>query len=230
MRQRRLDAAVLAQRQLLDAAADRGRRCQSISPCSMRRKVASSISSARGILKRDQAVLDAVEGRGSGVDRHGRPSRDGEALADGLVDGERAMRDMIADPANDDGVIGRVAHRSRGSALAMGRIDPVLPAPFQDRMDGDEPALIENADQVGQLVHLDDAARPVGNAVVVAADRDQPVVADAALELQQRVEGDGRQRLQLRLLGSKGLRDDPLGRAVHAGHWRPWRASRRAGH
>ena len=99
-------------------------------------------------------------------------------------------------------------------ALAMGRIDPVLPAPFQDRMGGDEPTPIEDADLVGELVHLDDTPRPVGNAVVVAADRDQPVMADAAFELEQRVEGEGRQGLQLELLGSKGLRDDALGGAV----------------
>jgi hypothetical protein len=30
-------------------------------------------------------------------------------LSDGLVEGERAMGDRVAHPANDDGVIGRVA-------------------------------------------------------------------------------------------------------------------------
>ena len=50
------------------------------------------------------------------------------------------MGDTIAHPANNDGVIGRVAERPRaGGALAMGSIHPVLPAPFQDRMGGDEP-------------------------------------------------------------------------------------------
>jgi hypothetical protein len=66
------------------------------------------------------------------------------------------VRDTIPDPANDDGVIGRVARRSRGSAPAVGRINPVLPASFQDRMRGDEPPLIEDADLVGELVDLDD--------------------------------------------------------------------------
>ena len=47
---------------------------QVISPCSTRRRVASSISSARGILSADEALLDAVEGRRIGVDGHDRPS------------------------------------------------------------------------------------------------------------------------------------------------------------
>ncbi len=55
-------------------------------------------------------------------------------------------------------------------------------------MHGNQPALVQNADDVRQLVHLDDAARAVGNGVVVAADRDQTVIADAALELQERIE------------------------------------------
>ena len=69
---------------------------------------------------------------------------------------------------------------------------------------------------VGKLMHLDDAPGPIGNAVVVAADRDEPVMADAPLELEQRVEGRCRQRLQLGLLGGEGLRDDPLRGAVQA--------------
>ena len=95
----------------------------------------------------------------------------------------------------------------------MGDIDPVLPAPFQDRMDRDEPAFIENADLIGELMHLDDTPRPVGNAVVVAADRDQAVMADPAFQLEQGVEGEGRKGLQLGLLGSEGFRDNPLGGA-----------------
>ncbi len=61
------------------------------------------------------------------------------------------MRDPIADLADDDLVISRMTHRPRGSAAAMGSINPILPAPFQDRMGGDEPFLIEDADLVGEL-------------------------------------------------------------------------------
>lgn len=94
----------------------------------------------------------------------------------------------------------------------MGSINPVLSAPFQDRMRGDEPPLIEDADLARELVDLDDAPRPVGNAVGVAADGDQPVMAHTAFKLEQSIEGEGRQLLQFRQFG--GIRDDALGGAV----------------
>jgi hypothetical protein len=81
-------------------------------------------------------------------------------------------------------------------------------------MGGNQPALIENADLIRKLVHLDDASCPVGDAVVVAADRYQAVMADAAFEPEQRVEWQCRKWLQFRLLGSEGFRDDALGRAM----------------
>ena len=84
-------------------------------------------------------------------------------------------------------------------------------------MDGDESALIENADHVGQLLHLDDAAGAIGNAVIVAADRrPSPSWLTRRSSLSSASNGDGRQRLQLGLLGSERLGDDPLRRAVHA--------------
>ena len=52
----------------------------------------------------------------------------------------------------------------------MGGVDPVLPTPFQDRMHGHLPALVQNTDLVRQLVDFDDTPRPVGHAVIVAAD------------------------------------------------------------
>jgi hypothetical protein len=81
-------------------------------------------------------------------------------------------------------------------------------------MDGDEPASIENADLIGKLMHLDDTPCAVGNAVIIAANRDQAVVTDPALELEDRVEGEDRQRLELCLLGSKCFKDNPLGGAM----------------
>jgi hypothetical protein len=94
--------------------------------------------------------------------------------------------------------------------------DAGSPAAFQNGMDSDDLALIENADYIGQLLHLDNAASTVRDAVIVAADRQQPVVADTPLELEQRVERPCRQRLQLGPLGGKCLSDDFLGGAVHA--------------
>src|SRR6516225_10667061 len=75
--------------------------------------------------------------------------------------------------------------------------DAGSPAAFQNGMDGDDLALIENADYIGQLLYLDDAARTVRDAVIIATDRHEPVVADTPLELEQRVERPRRQRLQL---------------------------------
>ena len=96
------------------------------------------------------------------------------------------MCDVITDPTNDDGFSGGVAQCPRSGTLAMGGIDPVLPAPFQDRVDRDQPSLIEDADLIGELMHFDDASRSVGNAVVVAADRDQAIMADPAFESPRR--------------------------------------------
>jgi hypothetical protein len=99
----------------------------------------------------------------------------------------------------------------------MRRIDPGLAPAFQNRMHRHQLALIEDADLVGELMDLDDAPGAIGNAVVVAADRHESVMADPPFELEQGIEGKGRQGLQLRLLGRKSLRNDPLRRAVQAG-------------
>ena len=124
------------------------------------------------------------------------------------------MRDTVADAADEDGLAGDLARRLCRCALTMRRIDPVLPPSLQNRVDGDESSLIEDAQLVRQLVDLDDAPRAVGHAIVIAADRDEAVMADTALELQQGIEGECRQRLELSPLGSKGFGDDPLGGAV----------------
>jgi len=93
-------------------------------------------------------------------------------------------------------------------------VDPVLPPSLQDRVDGNQPSLVEDAQLVRQLVDLDDAPGAVGHAVVIATDRDEPVMADPALELQQRIEGECRQRLELVPLGGEGVGDDPSRGAV----------------
>ena len=56
-------------------------------------------------------------------------------------------------------------------------------------MRGDKTSAVQDADHIRQLMHLDDAAGAVGNAVIIAADRDEPFVADAPFKLEQRVEG-----------------------------------------
>jgi hypothetical protein len=99
----------------------------------------------------------------------------------------------------------------------MSRIDPILAAAFENGMAGDQPVFVENADLIGKPVNLDDAPGAVGNTVIVAADGDETVMADAALQLEKCLEGNRRNRLEFRLLGGKGFADDALCGAVQAG-------------
>ena len=81
-------------------------------------------------------------------------------------------------------------------------------------MGRDQSALIQNADHVRQLMHLDDAPSAIGNAIVIAADRDKAVMADPAFQLQERIEGRRGQTLKIEPLGRKSLGDDALCRGV----------------
>ena len=167
------------------------------------------------------------------VGRHGSSwpaSRSGEALADGLIEGERAPGDVIAPAADDDA--SRPRPRASLSAVApcrwLGSI-PVLRRPSRTGWVATRRPSSRMRIDVGQLMHLDDAPGAIGNAVVVAADRDEPVMADAPFELEQRVEGRRGQGLQIGLLGREGLRRRSAASCRAAGRWRPSRASRRAG-
>ena len=83
----------------------------------------------------------------------------------------------------------------------MTAIDAVLLSAFENRMLGDDGAEIEDADQVGELLDLDNPAGAIRHAVIVAADRDKAVMADAPLQLEHCIEAMLRQGLQLGLLG-----------------------------
>ena len=122
---------------------------------------------------------------------------------------------MLADTTNGDILFPTVTSFGAAASGSMRRIDPVLSAPLQDRMLGNDIAQVDDPDLVGQLLDFDDAAGAIGNAVIVAADRDHAVVADPALQLQNRIEAPCWERLQLRLLGGKGFDNDPLRRAVN---------------
>ena len=61
-------------------------------------------------------------------------------------------------------------------------------AALEDRVLGNDVAEVEDADPVGQLLDLDDPAGAIRHAVVIAADGDEAIVADAALELEDCVE------------------------------------------
>ncbi|RFC61762.1 hypothetical protein DYI37_19585, partial [Fulvimarina endophytica] len=66
----------------------------------------------------------------------------------------------------------------------MARCYTALLTAFQYRMSGDQNAVLEDLDLVGELVHLHDpATRGVRNAVEVAVDADHAVPTEAALEL-----------------------------------------------
>ena len=81
---------------------------------------------------------------------------------------------MIADAANDDPA-GHVHLAFRAAARAVSAIDAVLLAAFENGMLGDDGAEIEDADQIGELLDLDDPTGAVGYAVIVAADRDNVI-------------------------------------------------------
>src|SRR5216684_6690864 len=111
------------------------------------------------------------------------PACAGELRADRLVDGERPHRHMVADTA--DGDPGRRVQLVLGAAAgAVAAIDAVLLSTFEDGMFGDDVAEIEDTDQIGKLLDLDDPTGAVGHAVIVAADRDEAIVADAPFELE----------------------------------------------
>ena len=122
---------------------------------------------------------------------------------------------MIADAA--DGNPGHHVNLVLGGAAgAVAVIDAVLLSTFEDGMLGDDVAEIEDTDQIGKLLDLDDPAGAVGDTVIVAADRDEAIVADAPLQLEHGVEAMPGQRLQFGLLGRESLGNDPLGGAVDA--------------
>ena len=107
--------------------------------------------------------------------------------ADRRVDGERPKRYMIADAA--DGDPGRRVHLAlRAAAGSVAAIDAVLLSTFENRMLGDDVAEIKDTDQIRKLLDFDDPAGAIGHTVIVAADRDEAIVADAPFQLEYGVE------------------------------------------
>jgi len=68
----------------------------------------------------------------------------------------------------------------------------------------------------GAAGEVPNAAGAIRDAVIVASNRHQPVVADAPLELKQRIERHCRQRLQLGPFSGKRIGNDFLRCAVNA--------------
>jgi len=65
----------------------------------------------------------------------------------------------------------------------MRRIEPLLAASLQREVRGDERAVLEDTDFVGEHVHVEDApARGVGDAVEIAADAHHAFMRSSPLE------------------------------------------------
>ena len=72
----------------------------------------------------------------------------------------------------------------------MRRVETFLVAAFEGNMGGNEHAVLEDADRVGEHVNVEDAAaRRVGDAVEIAADAHHALMRDAPFELQHRPVG-----------------------------------------
>ncbi len=140
---------------------------------------------------------------------------------------------MVAETTERDARRDAGAAGGTAAAGAVTPVDAILFAAFENGMLGDDAAKFEDADQIGQLLDLDYPPGAIGHAVIVAADGDEAVMADPALELEHGIEPVRGQRLQLGLLGGERLGDDALGGAMHTGiahgHWQRYRASRPAG-
>ena len=100
--------------------------------------------------------------------------------------------------------------------FAMRRIEVLLVAAFQRNMSGDERAILEDANLVGEYVNIEDTATcGVGDAVEIAADAHHALMGEPSFELQHRAIGSKRQWLQRRLFFGEGLVDDALRGRVH---------------
>jgi hypothetical protein len=106
---------------------------------------------------------------------------------------------------------------ARAAGFAVRRIEPFLAPSLQRSVGGDERPVFEDADLVGENVHLEYAPPGrVGHAVEIAADTDHAFVRSPALELQHRPVGHGRQGFERSPLLGESLADDPVGGRVHA--------------
>ena len=79
--------------------------------------------------------------------------------------------------------------------------DSALMAALQDRMAGDQDAILQDPDLVSEGVHFDNPLSGcIGHAVKVAADANHTLVRDAPFQLEHRAEGQERQRFEMWLL------------------------------
>ena len=99
----------------------------------------------------------------------------------------------------------------------MARGDPALMAALQHRMRGDQSAVLEDANLIGERMHFDDPLPGrVGNAVKIAADAHHAFMRDPSFQLKDRAERRQRQDFEVQLFLGEGLIDNALGRGVQA--------------
>ena len=204
-----------------------------ISPRSIRRRMCSSTSSARGMLRptRWRRMRSSVAGLAAG-------SREVMGHPAGWRAGGRWRRRWPASGVST--VLPRGWRRlgllpgrravgwRRLGAVARG--DPALAAPLLRRMGGDQRAVFQDVDRAGGNLHLDGPpAGAVGHGVEIAGDRDHAVAGDAALQRQHGVEGTGRQRLEVTAAPRRSARRRPAGWWRAGGRWRPGPATGRTG-
>ena len=97
----------------------------------------------------------------------------------------------------------------------MRRIGAALVAAFEQRMAGDQQAVLEDPHLPRVVLDLDDALPGgVGNAVEIAADRDHALVADPPLDGEHRAVRDGGMGDEGGLLLGEVLLDDAAGGGV----------------
>src|SRR6266446_10143851 len=107
-----------------------------------------------------------------------------EPARDGFIEVERSAGDDVTGAAERHRLLVRALACKRWH-LAVARFHAALMASFQHGMSGDQPAVLEDADLVGQRVDLDDpTTRGIGHAVEIAADAHHAFVGDAPLKLE----------------------------------------------
>src|SRR5690554_4796175 len=90
---------------------------------------------------------------------------------------------MFSDAAQGDvGCRARLAPDAAAGPVAA--VDEILFATLEYPMFGNHHALVEDTNLVGHLLDLDHPAGSVRNAVVIAADGDESVMADPSFELE----------------------------------------------
>src|SRR3974390_3546202 len=124
--------------------------------------------------------------------RSSHASLAGESPCHSIVKFKRASSDLITRTPDNTLTIGPSSEPGRPAfAMCRGKAPPI--AAFGRRVGCDEHAIFEDADLVGEDVHIEDTATcGVGDAVEIAADAHHALMGEPSFELQHRAIGDKR--------------------------------------